>query len=54
MAMPDYETIAYRKREIPWLRVVRFHKEVIKRDEESFFALTGRDDQSELDKSCGI
>jgi hypothetical protein len=47
MAMPDYETIAYRKREIPWLRVVRFHKEVIKRDEESFFALTGRDDQSE-------
>lgn len=47
MAMPDHETIAYRRREIPWLQVVRFHKEIVKRDEESFFALTGRDDQSE-------
>jgi very-short-patch-repair endonuclease len=47
MAMPDHETIAYRRREIPWLQVVRFHKEIVKRDEESFFVLTGRDDQSE-------
>lgn len=53
MAMPHHDPIAYRKREIPWLQVVRFHKEIIRRDEESFFALTGRDDQSERWTSLG-
>ena len=47
MAIPDHDTLVYRKREIPWLQVVRFHKEIIRRDEESFFVLTDRDDQSE-------
>jgi very-short-patch-repair endonuclease len=47
MAMPGPEAIQYRRREIPWLQVIRFHKEVVKRDEESFFALSGGDDKSE-------
>ena len=29
----------HRKRDIPWLQVVRFHKEVTRRAEEAFFAL---------------
>lgn len=37
----------YRGREIPWLPVVRFHKEVVTRAEEGFFSLHGRDDQAE-------
>ncbi len=37
----------YRGREIPWLPVVRFHKEVVARAEEGFFSLNGRDDQSD-------
>lgn len=45
--MPDSVVIEHRKRDIPWLQVIRFHKEIVKRDEESFFALSGRDDQSE-------
>ena len=28
-------------REIPWLRLIQFHKEVVRRAEESFFALPG-------------
>lgn len=37
----------YRGREIPWLPVVRFHKEVVTRAEEGFFSLYGRDDQAQ-------
>jgi len=37
----------YRGREIPWLSVVRFHKEVVTRAEQGFFSLYGRDDQAE-------
>ncbi len=37
----------HRSREIPWLPVVRFHKEIVTRAEEGFFSLNGRDDQSE-------
>jgi len=35
--------IEQRGREIPWQRVVQFHKEVVARAEESFFSLTDRD-----------
>lgn len=37
----------YRGRDIPWLPVVQFHKEVVTRAEEGFFSLYGRDDQAE-------
>lgn len=37
----------YRGREIPWLPVVQFHKEVVTRAEEDFFSLNGSDDQAE-------
>jgi len=37
----------YRGREIPWLPVVQFHKEVVARAEQGFFSLNGRDDQAE-------
>jgi len=37
----------HRTREIPWLQVVKFHKEIVTRAEEGFFALNGKDDQSE-------
>lgn len=37
----------YRGRVIPWLPVVRFHKEIVTRAEEGFFSLYGRDDQAE-------
>lgn len=37
----------YRSRNIPWLQVVRFHKEIVLRAEQSFFSLDGRNDQSE-------
>lgn len=37
----------YRGRQIPWLKVVRFHKEIVTRAEEGFFSLNGRDDQAE-------
>lgn len=40
------ETIQHRGRELPWLPIVRFHKEVACRAEESFFSLSG-DDQAE-------
>lgn len=36
-----------RGREIPWLPVVRFHREVVTRAEQGFFSLNGRDDQAE-------
>ena len=39
--------INYQGRDIPWLPVVRFHKEVVTRAEEGFFSLYGRDDQAE-------
>ena len=39
-------TDEHRGRELPWLPIVRFHKEVACRAEESFFSLTG-DDQAE-------
>lgn len=41
--MPD----PYRGREIPWLPVVQFHKEVVARAEEGFFSLNGRDHQAD-------
>jgi len=37
----------YRGREIPWLPVVQFHREVVTRAEQGFFSLNGRDDQAE-------
>lgn len=37
----------YRGREIPWLPVVRFHKEIVTRAEKEFFSLYGREDQSD-------
>ncbi|GAB4154402.1 MAG: hypothetical protein Kow00107_04520 [Planctomycetota bacterium] len=37
----------YRGREIPWLPVIRFHKEIVIRAEEGFFSLCGRDGQDE-------
>jgi len=37
------EVIEQRGREIPWKRIVQFHKDVVARAEESFFSLTGRD-----------
>ena len=36
-----------RGREIPWLQVVRFHKEIVARAEQGFFSLNGRDAQAE-------
>lgn len=38
---------SHRSREIPWLPVVRFHKEVVARAEEGFFSLNGRDDHAD-------
>ena len=32
---------------MPWLQVVRFHKEIVARAEEGFFSLNGRDAQAE-------
>ena len=40
------ETPAHRGRDLPWLPIVRFHKEIACRAEESFFSLSG-DDQAE-------
>ena len=37
----------HRGREVPWLNVVRFHKDVVSRAERSFFSLNGRDDQAD-------
>jgi very-short-patch-repair endonuclease len=37
----------YRGREIPWLPVVRFHKEIAARAEQNFFSLDARDSQTE-------
>ena len=37
----------HRRRELPWLQIVRFHKEIVTRAEEGFFALNGKDDQSD-------
>lgn len=37
----------YRGRSIPWLPVVRFHKEVVARAEQSFFSLNAREDHDE-------
>lgn len=36
-----------RSRNIPWLNVVRFHKEIAARAESSFFSLNGRDSKAE-------
>lgn len=36
----------YRGRELSWLPVVRFHKDVVTRAEEGFFSLYGRDDHA--------
>ena len=36
-----------RGRDIPWLNVVRFHKEIVARAEQGFFSLNGRDPQAE-------
>ena len=36
----------YRGRDIPWLKVVQFHKDVVARAESGFFSLKGKDDQS--------
>ena len=44
----------YRRREIPWLQVVRFHKEIVKRDEESFSHSPAETISRTLDKPCGI
>lgn len=38
---------SYTSRNIPWLHVVQFHKEIVTRAEEGFFSLYGNDDQSE-------
>jgi hypothetical protein len=40
----DYE---HRGRQIPWLPVVCFHKEIVTRAEQGFFSLNGRDDQAD-------
>lgn len=40
------EIVEHRGRELPWLNIVRFHREVACRAEESFFSLNG-DDQAE-------
>jgi len=37
----------HRGRQIPWLPVVRFHKEIVARAEEGFFSVGGRDDQND-------
>lgn len=37
----------WRSRGIPWLNVVRFHKEIAARAEQSFFSLFAKDDQAE-------
>lgn len=37
----------YRARSIPWSNVVKFHKEIAARAEESFFSLRGDEDQDE-------
>jgi hypothetical protein len=34
-------------RELPWLPIVRFHKEIVARAEQGFFSLNGRDDQAD-------
>ena len=31
--------MVYRKRDIPWIRIIQFHKEITRRSEEAFFAL---------------
>lgn len=35
------------KNDIPWLDVVRFHKEIVERNEESFFSLNPRDSHAD-------
>ena len=37
------EDVQIRGREIPWLQVVQFHKEIVKRAESGFYALNGND-----------
>jgi very-short-patch-repair endonuclease len=37
----------HRSRDVPWLNVVRFHKEVVARAEKSFFSMGASDDQAE-------
>lgn len=36
-----------RGRKIPWLQVVRFHKDIVARAEQGFFSLNGRDAQAD-------
>ena len=37
------EDVEIRGRDIPWLQVVQFHKEIVKRAESGFYALNGND-----------
>ena len=37
------EEVEIRGRDIPWLQVVQFHKEIVKRAESGFYALNGND-----------
>ncbi len=37
------DNIEHRGRDLPWLPIVRFHKEIACRAEESFFSLSGED-----------
>ena len=39
--------LGHRGRQLPWLDIVRFHKEVVARAEQGFFSLNGRDDQAD-------
>ena len=38
---------AHHGREVPWLQVARFHKEIVERGEENFFSLNGNEGDSE-------
>ena len=37
----------WRSRGIPWPAIIRFHKEIAARAEQSFFSLYAKDDQAE-------
>ncbi len=39
--------MTYEKREIPWIRIVQFHEEIVRRAEEAFFALPAGENDSE-------
>ena len=44
---PATTRLKWRSRGIPWLNVVRFHKEIAARAEEGFFSLNARDEQAD-------